>query len=1077
MNNAPIGNDDNGIGFITDEDTSLTTANVLANDTDVDTSDVLSVTNLDTTGTVGLVTDNGDGTFSYDPNGQFESLAAGETATDSFSYTVSDGNGGTDTATVTVTINGVNDAAELTSNSVLPGVTVTSNQSFIGSPARLTNGSGLSSPSLFGESTHSSAFSDMWYSTQDFTPSNLFPQVLTFNLGQLAPLDEIAIWNYSAEIFNPDLSRSVATFSLEYSTDGGNSYSPLLANTTLAKGVIGPEPAQIYDLPNVFANSVRMTIDSNYGGTLVGLSEVQFGFVNTTGSATEAGGVSNGTPGSNATGDLNYTDVDNTDDLWQAVTTPTLSDNSYGSYTINADGFWSYVVDESNTTVEALNVGDTLTDTFTVLTEDGTAQQLTVTINGANDAPVAMDDSGTTDEDSSFTTVNVLANDTDVDAGDVLSVTNLDTTGTVGLVTDNGDGTFSYDPNGQFESLTVGETATDSFNYTVSDGNGGTDTATVTVTINGVNDAPVGNDDSGVGFTTDEDSSFTTVNVLANDTDVDAGDVLSVSNLDTTGTVGLVTDNGDGTFSYNPNGQFESLAAGETATDSFSYTVSDGNGGTDTATVSVTINGVNDAPVAMDDSGIGFITDEDSSFTTANVLANDTDVDTSDVLSVSNLDTTGTVGLVTDNGDGTFSYNPNGQFESLAAGETATDSFSYTVDDGNGGTDTATVSVTINGVNDAPIGNDDSGVGFTTDEDSSFTTVNVLANDTDVDTSDVLSVSNLDTTGTVGLVTDNGDGTFNYNPNNAFELLNDGETATDSFSYTVSDGNGGTDTATVTLTITGVTDVPFTISAESLFPENVTGYQLESSNAAEGGSMLSLRNSNSTVGTATFTFDGASGIYDLIIGVFDENDGQSTFELTQQSNLVGSVLLDQDPGGNAASQNSKVELILGDDLTITSGDSFTITGFQDRGEFVRLDFIKFVPVGSVSTITGSDGNDILNGALTNDTIFGNQGNDTIFGNQGNDILLGGNGRDILRGDLGDDILTGGNATDTFVLAAGEGTDTITDFSNNDLIGLAGGLSFGDLSFSGEDILFGSEVLATVTGIDATTLSSSDFVIV
>ena len=483
---------------------------------------------------------------------------------------------------------------------------------------------------------------------------------------------------------------------------------------------------------------------------------------------------------------------------------------------------------------------------------------------------------------------------------------------------------------------------------------------------------------------------------------------------------------------------------------------------------------MNNAPIGNDDNGIGFITDEDTSLTTANVLANDTDVDAGDVLSVTNLDTTSTVGLVTDNGDGTFSYDPNGQFESLAAGETATDSFSYTVDDGNGGTDTATVTVTINGVNDAPIAMDDTG---TTDEDTSFTTANVLVNDTDVDTSDVLSVTNLDTTGTVGLVTDNGDGTFNYNPNNAFELLNDGETATDSFSYTVSDGNGGTDTATVTLTITGVTDVPFTISAESLFPDNVTGYQLESSKAAEGGSMLSLRNSNSTVGTATFTFDGASGIYDLIIGVFDENDGQSTFELTQQSNLVGSVLLDQDPGGNAASQNSKVERILGDDLTITSGDSFTITGFQDRGEFVRLDFIKFVPVGSVSTITGSDGNDILNGALTNDTIFGNQGNDTIFGNQGNDTLLGDNGSDILRGDLGDDILTGGNATDTFVLADGEGTDTITDFSNNDLIGLAGGLSFGDLSFSGEDILLGTEVLATLTGVDTTTLNNGDFVMV
>ncbi|NIL98262.1 MAG: hypothetical protein GTO53_10450, partial [Planctomycetales bacterium] len=84
------------------------TANALANDTDPDTTDVLSVTAINTVGTIGLVSDNGDGTFTYDPNGQFDYLAVGESATDTFSYTVSDGNGGSDTATVTITITGVN---------------------------------------------------------------------------------------------------------------------------------------------------------------------------------------------------------------------------------------------------------------------------------------------------------------------------------------------------------------------------------------------------------------------------------------------------------------------------------------------------------------------------------------------------------------------------------------------------------------------------------------------------------------------------------------------------------------------------------------------------------------------------------------------------------------------------------------------------------------------------------------------------------------------------------------------------------------------------------------------------------
>ena len=100
------------------------------------------------------------------------------------------------------------------------------------------------------------------------------------------------------------------------------------------------------------------------------------------------------------------------------------------------------------------------------------------------------------------------------------------------------------------------------------------------------------------------------------------------------------------------------------------YTVSDGNGGTDTATVTITVNGVNDAPVAVADTAI---TDEDNAVVIdgAVLLANDSDID-GDTLSIASIDTTNTTGTVVDNGDGTFTYDPNGQFESLAVGESAT---------------------------------------------------------------------------------------------------------------------------------------------------------------------------------------------------------------------------------------------------------------------------------------------------------------------------------------------------------------------------------------------------------------------
>ena len=108
-----------------------------------------------------------------------------------------------------------------------------------------------------------------------------------------------------------------------------------------------------------------------------------------TGTVTEAGGVANGTSGTPiATGDLNSTDVDNPNDAWTAVSTAIASTGGYGKYTLTAAGVWTYTLDNNNATVQALNVGQTLTDTFTVKTIDNTTQLVTITINGANDTAV-----------------------------------------------------------------------------------------------------------------------------------------------------------------------------------------------------------------------------------------------------------------------------------------------------------------------------------------------------------------------------------------------------------------------------------------------------------------------------------------------------------------------------------------------------------------------------------------------------------------------------------------------------------------------------------------------------------------
>lgn len=177
---------------------------------------------------------------------------------------------------------------------------------------------------------------------------------------------------------------------------------------------------------------------------------------------------------------------------------------------------------------------------------------------------------------------------------------------------------------------------------------------------------------------------------------------------------------------------------------------------------------------------------------------------------------------------------------------------------------------------------------------------------------------------------------------------------------------------------------------------------------------------------------------------------------------------------------------------VTVTDSSGLTDVQDLTLSVtdvsEDEPLKLIGTFRQDTLTGGENNDFISGRGARDLLVGNGGNDTIRGGfggdtidggEGNDTIRGGFGGDTIRGGEGNDDISGGFGGDTFVLAAGEGTDLISDFRNNDFIGLADGLSFSDLSFSGNDIIVtaSNEILANLTGVDTTTLNENDFTIV
>ena len=325
----------------------------------------------------------------------------------------------------------------------------------------------------------------------------------------------------------------------------------------------------------------------------------------TTGSVSEDSGGKCGTP--TATGTLTDTDVDNPHNSFTAVDCPRESDAGYGTFTMTADGVWTYTLDNNNCAVQALNVCDTLTDTFTVTTVDGTAQVVTVTINGSNDAAII---SGTTtgsvieaggDTCGTPTATGTLT-DTDVD-NPHNSFTAVDcpreSDAGYGTFTMTADGVWTYtldNNNCAVQALNVCDTLTDTFTVTTVDGT----PQVVTVTINGSNDAAIisGTTTGSVIEAGGGTCGTPTATGTLTDTDVD-NPHNSFSPVDcpreSDAGYGTFTMTADGVWNFtldNNNCAVQALNVCDTLTDTFTVTTVDGT----RQVVTVTINGSNDAP-------------------------------------------------------------------------------------------------------------------------------------------------------------------------------------------------------------------------------------------------------------------------------------------------------------------------------------------------------------------------------------------------------------------------------------------------------------------------------------------------
>ncbi|MFO1171323.1 MAG: VCBS domain-containing protein [Hyphomicrobiaceae bacterium] len=523
---------------------------------------------------------------------------------------------------------------------------------------------------------------------------------------------------------------------------------------------------------------------------------------------TSAGAITEDAAPNSVTGNLDLTDVDNPADTFQAVTAP--ASTTYGTYTVTADGVWTYTLDNGNVTVDALNVGEHLTDTFTVLAQDGTAQLVTITIQGANDAAVITGAaSGAITEDAAPNTVTGSLHLTDVDnPSDTFQAVSTPTASALGYgtYTVTAAGLWTYSLNNANTVVNALNTSspplTDSFTVIAQDGT----PQTVTVTINGHNDVAIIFGD--IAGLVDEDAASTIATGDLQSTDPDdpsslflavAAPTLSESGYGTY----TVTVAGGWTYTLdNSHPAIEVLGDSDELTDTFTVFSVDGT----PQVVTVTITGTTDATLITGTTDGSVDEDAPNNTATGDLYGtiSGTPADSFQVVSTPQPSTNG-YGSFTITAAGVWIFalnNENPTINALRDTDSVSDSFIVHAADGMA----QLITVTITGTNDGAVISG-TATGNVTEDGTPTATGTLTVSDIDTGEAELQPVA-AGTSGTNGYgtfaVTAAGVWTYTLNNGHAsVQALPAGVTLTDSITVSSEDG---TASQLITVTITGTND-------------------------------------------------------------------------------------------------------------------------------------------------------------------------------------------------------------------------------------------------------------------------------
>ena len=957
QNDAPTASN---LNLTTNEDVAVP-GQIVASDLDGDTL-AYAISGLPTNGSVTL--NPATGSFIYTPNTNYN-------GSDSFVVTISDGNGGTTTSTVTIGVTPVNDAPtasdlSLTTNEDLavPGQIAASDldgdtlaYAVSGLP---TNGSVTLNPATG---------SFIYTPNANYNGSDSFVVTISDgNGGTTTSTVTIGVTPVNDAPTAGDLSLTTN----EDVAVPGQIVASDLDGDTLAYAISGLPTNGVVTL-NPATGSFIYTPNANYNGSDSFVVTISDGNGGTTTSTVTIGV----TPQNDAptASNLNLTTNEDVAVPGQIVASDLDGDTlayaisglpTNGVVTLNpATGSFIYTP----------NANYNGSDSFVVTISDGnggtTTSTVTIGVTPQNDAPTASNLNLTTNEDVAVPG-QIVASDLD---GDTLAyaVTGVPTNGVVTL--NPATGSFVYTPNTNYNG-------SDSFVVTISDGNGGTTTSTVTIGVTPQNDAPTA---SNLNLTTNEDVAVPG-QIVASDLD---GDTLAyaVTGVPTNGVVTL--NPATGSFVYTPNTNYN-------GSDSFVVTISDGNGGTTTSTVTIGVTPQNDAPTA---SNLNLTTNEDVAVP-GQIVASDLDGDTL-AYAISGLPTNGSVTL--NPATGSFVYTPNANYN-------GSDSFVVTISDGNGGTTTSTVTIGVTPQNDAPTA---SNLNLTTNEDVAVPG-QIVASDLDGDTL-AYAISGLPTNGSVTL--NPATGSFIYTPNTNYN-------GSDSFVVTISDGNGGTTTSTVTIGVNPLNDAPVTVADSITVNEGGTATLLESGASsvlandsdAENSPLSAILVSGPAHGTLTlnangtfsythngsettsdsFTYranDGTSNgnIVTVQIAITPVNDAPTAVNDTANVDEGSSVAVavrtnDSDPEGGilsvvSVSQGANgsvvIDAVTGNPIYtpnagFSGNDSFTYTVQDPLGATATATVNVVVKANAPSVLvqdldSGPEDNDVTGNVLTNDT--------------------------------------------------------------------------------------------------------------